>query len=165
MKTEFKPEVMKRAAEISDKNVEWHIDKGGVYKLQPVMSNEMVQDQLTLLPDGRFINVSGTDTRLSSIIDPEIMIPLQFTGLTDRNGHEIYEGDIVKFLDGQDCSTESGFDYSEYTNKGIIEWNQQEAMFDITNKGMIDRETFFEEIASCEVIGTIYETPELLDND
>lgn len=88
-----------------------------------------------------------------------------FTGLTDCNGVEIYEGDIINYLDSYDCSTESGFGYSEYINKGVIIWSDKEAMFNITNKEMIDRYTFFQEISEFEVIGNIYENKELLDNE
>lgn len=61
---------------------------------------EMVEDQLTLLTDGRFINVSGTDTRLSKIDNNGIIIPILFTGFADKENKKIYAGDIIPFTDG-----------------------------------------------------------------
>lgn len=64
---------------------------------------------------------------------------MQFTGLHDRNGKEIYEGDIYRFY----SST-----YEEIVTCPI-EW-----MFDPT---MLD--------CNGEVIGNIYENPELINGD
>lgn len=90
----------------------------------------------------------------------------QFTGLQDKNGKDIYEGDIM---------------YSEFSDGSggysLIGWNEREASF-----GMMDAYSYqskqegydFPEFKNyvliahlqkaliCEVVGNIYDNPELL---
>jgi uncharacterized phage protein (TIGR01671 family) len=74
---------------------------------------------------------------------------MQFTGLLDRNGVEIYEGDIVRGIKNHhdDVITEV---YWDEDNAGFIPFHDNYEVDWAT-----DRQEF-------EVIGNIYENPELL---
>lgn len=80
-------------------------------------------------------------------LDDERAIPMQFTGLLDKNGKEIYEGDRVKFIAPTDFGDE---DMGTYT----VNWNT-------SISGFKPFDTY--QSRYCEVIGNIYENPKLLN--
>jgi hypothetical protein len=77
---------------------------------------------------------------------------MQFTGLTDRNGKEIYESDIVQWQQ------------TVKTQNGEVWWQSARAAFVIDWRG--DRIAYGEPDITAnreiEVIGNIYENPKLL---
>lgn len=149
----------------------WHV------KLQRMFSpEEMAADQMTLLPTGQFINVAS---RLEqSVIYPvDKFIPLLSTGLYDKNGVEIFKGDVVKACikigpqtfrdynpDGPDKiwtdEYHKFYPYAEIGSSHVVRYDNQYAGF----------QPFCDYDSDCgegnppdyfEIIGNIYENQEL----
>lgn len=76
-------------------------------------------------------------------------ILMQSTGLKDKSGRLIYEGDIVKIF--HVSGTMQGRYFFD-----VVKWNDLRCRFETENYGIIDDDDIY------EVIGNIYENPELL---
>lgn len=107
---------------------------------------------------------------------------MQFTGLMDKNNYEIYEGDIVKFhYFFMSFGQNMGAQESEHELIGIVEWQEYgygisaikgehwcgytgfkdgEGKSDFLHLVTMSESSTHEE--SFEVIGNIYENPELI---
>ena len=89
-----------------------------------------------------------TEQNIRYEVDPDTVG--QYTGLKDKSGKEIYEGDIIILPDEDD---------DEYF---VIEWDDDTARFAIVQHGstMCDFDNYYgKELC---IIGNIYENPELL---
>ena len=84
--------------------------------------------------------------RICYEIDPKTVG--QYTGLTDKNGKKIFEGDIVKYS----------------TNKvGIINYGTAcFSVHDIKSRNNPALDIIFADYSNVEIIGNIYDNPELL---
>jgi uncharacterized phage protein (TIGR01671 family) len=90
----------------------------------------------------------------------EEIIPMLSTGLLDKNGKEIFEGDIVRRVSRCNCGRETDF------SLGVIAWsNDDGATFAWVenNDDEYSYNLWCYVAANNEVIGNIYENPELLN--
>ena len=106
----------------------------------PVLHNEDVNDIRDFMPNADVIE--------------------QYTGLKDKNGKEIYEGDIIQEeIDFNSKMTDGTFRYRVYWDEEELCW----CLEHIGNESIRHELWQFDE--STEVIGNIHENPELLEQD
>lgn len=78
----------------------------------------------------------------------------QYTGLPDKNGKKIFEGDVCRFY-----GTEGYSDYVVFWDDTASQWTVRQ--IDLGAKDTLD--SYFAE--HCEVIGNIHDNPELLGGE
>ena len=89
---------------------------------------------------------------------------MQFTGLTDKNGKEIYEGDVVRILSGAtyevcwaDNKSDTSYPHAEFHLRGITYTDGRFADARNFCKGIW--EATGADTCMGEIIGNIYENP------
>lgn len=107
-------------------------------------------DDLQMFNNQLYIGIPGEDYFLGKD-DVELM---QYTGLHDKNGKEIYEGDIVQGLFA---------DQEELEIKGQVIYSNGQASYIVIASNNDEWELGY--LDNLEVIGNIYDNPELLGGE
>ncbi|MGZ0043425.1 YopX family protein [Paenibacillus ottowii] len=136
------------------------------FRAWDVFAKEM-DYEVTIDPDGKVAAFNPLDGQYIRGFSDDEKVLMQYTGLKDRNGKEIYEGDIVE----NSFSQRDDFCYKVIWYEEMGQW-----MFDPFMKGDYDApllgiEEFLKtwedvgfEDETLEVIGNIYENPSLLED-
>lgn len=77
----------------------------------------------------------------------------QFTGLTDKNGTKIFEGDIVEHTTF----------FNEKIRTGYVEYSESYGAFFIMGSGHSDNQMYA--FCNFKVIGNVHDNPELLEGE
>lgn len=115
-------------------------------KKRQEMDNEI--DHISWLEDELYCIGDG----ITYMVSAEDLVLMQSTGLVDKNGKEIFEGDIL--------------DYKG--RKALVRWHGSYASFiyrfvDELQKRKTEWKPLYLAYMKCEIIGNIYENPELLE--
>lgn len=105
--------------------------------------------------DGKFVEPAFSER---SGVDSALKHSYEYTGLHDKTNKDIYEGDIIK---SPSLSENGTYEI------GKVYWNERNASwYVVTDESEDELNAFacdsFNKEDNCEIIGNIYENPELL---
>lgn len=106
--------------------------------------------------DSKFVDIcqqGDTERYTEMSVEFDEITLMQSTGLFDRNGKEIFEGDILDYRG----------------RKALVRWHGSYASFiyrfvDELQKRNTEWKPLYLAYMKCEIIGNIYENPELLED-
>ena len=121
-----------------------------LYKAKRTDTGEWVEGLLTIMW-GQLHIINPNDENTAYPIDPSTIC--QCTGLSDKNGKLIWENDICIITDGT-LDEEDGY--------FRLDWEIDRAMFEFEGTGICAN---FDNVSGydCEVVGNIFDNPELLE--
>ncbi len=122
--------------------------------------------------EGRFVQGGISELQLGQLATAEVgmgYILMQFTGLHDKDGTEIWEGDVVKLSMGAGTGYEGNHPWqhvvvgtvAECRGRFIID-DQPSNTQPLYNRGQLKDLYLYVDCA--QVLGSIYEHPELVKN-
>lgn len=124
------------------------------YRAWDTTNKEMFKDTFSITESGQVVVVEQEDVMCPpDYVFVDNLVIMQSTGIKDKNGKEIFEGDIV--------------DYKG--RKAVIKWHGSYASFiyrfvDELQKRNAEWKPLYLAYMKCEIIGNIYENPDLLED-
>ncbi len=140
---------------------------------------EMFKDTFAITESGQVVVVEQESVASSpDYVFVEHLVIMQSTGLKDKNGKEIFEGDILKFNDEWNEYCHEGYVDGSVEGVNYVEVVKGEACFEFGKTRypesslfiyMEDEHLSFAELVKdkdfeFEIIGNIYKNPELLED-
>lgn len=139
-----------------------------LFKAKRLDNGEWVEGYLFCVWKRAYI-LWGTTNDVPNMIEVDAETICQYTGLTDKNGKKIWENDVVRFED----TGEDGYEYSEgfdFVNMAQVvfadgRWQLNKFLSDNSYvlEEMYDHVEFKDFWKYAEVIGNIFDNPELLE--
>ena len=126
-----------------------------LFKAKKIDNGEWTEGLLIVMW-GQYHIINPSNEDIAYLIDTDTIC--QYTGLTDKNGNKIWENDILFVTDGDGCSGSSDTGVGEIDFLlGIwyISGSVQNGLYDVLK--IIGHEA--------EVIGNIFDNPELLERN
>ena len=121
-----------------------------LFRGKMIANSKWSEGNLLVSKQGCCITPDATVLGSYGAVDPETVG--QYTGLTDKNGTKIFEGDIVK--------------YGDTVHNVVFEQRNGTAYFGLVYSTL---ETlsfgYYQDLKQIEVIGNIYDNPELLGDE
>ena len=130
-----------------------------LFRGKSIITNEWVYGGIVHQTDfygdivDRYYIVDGTDTRDYDIGYSERVIPEtvgQYTGVTDKNGTKIFDGDVIQVDEIEDQNF-------------VVAWNNDDAGFELADDGIYLPLFGTVSVQNIKVVGNIHDNPELLE--